>query len=129
MSEWRDGSCYLFLSTPAWQLESPWRHFCLRHTHTHSHPKVSSCSWVDTRRVRLSLGRSEPAFGSTLCLFSHPPFLFLCRFCTAAADRKLRLLTSDLQDKHEVKVAQHLEHTAQNYAAQLASGFLYFLDI
>uniref|UniRef100_A0A3Q2NTP5 Nucleoporin Nup37 n=1 Tax=Fundulus heteroclitus TaxID=8078 RepID=A0A3Q2NTP5_FUNHE len=28
------------------------------------------------------------------------------RFCTAAADRKLRLLTSDLQDRHEVKVME-----------------------
>eukprot|EP00064_Thunnus_orientalis_P014125 superscaffoldBa00002415_g14166 len=27
-------------------------------------------------------------------------------FCTAAADRKLRLLTSDLQDRHEVKVME-----------------------
>ncbi|MGH0117207.1 UNVERIFIED_CONTAM: hypothetical protein FKN15_046128 [Acipenser sinensis] len=26
------------------------------------------------------------------------------RFCTASADRKLRILTSDLQDRHEVKV-------------------------
>ncbi|KAG8005536.1 Nucleoporin Nup37 [Nibea albiflora] len=26
------------------------------------------------------------------------------RFCTAASDRKLRLLTSDLQDKHEIKL-------------------------
>lgn len=39
-------------------------------------------------------------FTSTL---SFPLSLF--RFCTAAADRKLRLLTSDLQNKHEVKVA------------------------
>lgn len=30
----------------------------------------------------------------------------IIRFCTAAADRKLRLLTSDLQDKHEVKVME-----------------------
>uniref|UniRef100_A0A3P9DHN3 Nucleoporin 37 n=1 Tax=Maylandia zebra TaxID=106582 RepID=A0A3P9DHN3_9CICH len=28
------------------------------------------------------------------------------RLCTAAADRKLRLLTSDLQDRHEVKVME-----------------------
>uniref|UniRef100_A0A673BMK9 Nucleoporin Nup37 n=1 Tax=Sphaeramia orbicularis TaxID=375764 RepID=A0A673BMK9_9TELE len=28
------------------------------------------------------------------------------RFCTAAADRKLRLLSSDLQDRHEVKVME-----------------------
>ncbi|KAM8910346.1 nucleoporin Nup37 isoform 2-T2 [Spinachia spinachia] len=28
------------------------------------------------------------------------------RFCTAAADRKLRLLTSDLQQRHEVKVME-----------------------
>ncbi|XP_030643041.1 nucleoporin Nup37 [Chanos chanos] len=30
----------------------------------------------------------------------------LIRFCTAAADRKLRLLTSDLQDKHEMKAME-----------------------
>ncbi|KAM7367248.1 hypothetical protein PAMP_015163 [Pampus punctatissimus] len=30
----------------------------------------------------------------------------ISRFCTAAADRKLRLLTSDLQDRHEVKVME-----------------------
>lgn len=55
-------------------------------------------------------------FTSTLSLpLSHR------RFCTAAADRKLRLLTSDLQDKHEVKVAQHLEHAGQKFA----SPFLY----
>uniref|UniRef100_A0A8C8CKR6 Nucleoporin 37 n=1 Tax=Oncorhynchus tshawytscha TaxID=74940 RepID=A0A8C8CKR6_ONCTS len=30
----------------------------------------------------------------------------LIRFCTAAADRKVRLLTSDLQNQHEVKVME-----------------------
>ncbi|XP_028305804.1 nucleoporin Nup37 isoform X2 [Gouania willdenowi] len=30
----------------------------------------------------------------------------MIRLCTAAADRKLRLLTSDLQEKHEVKVME-----------------------
>lgn len=62
--------------------------------------------------------RCQPAAAwvqPTLGLCSCPSFIFtstlssplpLCRFCTAAADRKLRLLTSDLQDKHEVKVAQ-----------------------
>lgn len=44
--------------------------------------------------------------------------LTLCRFCTAAADRKLRLLTSDLRDKHEVKVEQYLELTGQKFASR-----------
>lgn len=64
------------------------------------------------------------------CVHIHALFIFtstlsfplpLCRFCTAAADRKLRLLTSDLQDKHEVKVAQQLERAGQKCASQ----FLY----
>lgn len=73
--------------------------------------------------------QSDSVLMFSLCLFLYPPVLFLflslCRFCTAAADRKLRLLTSDLQDKHEVKVMQHLEHIGQNCACQLASNFLY----
>lgn len=54
------------------------------------------------------------------CLFSHPFFFLFCRLCSAAADRKLRLLTSDLQERHEVKVAPHLQHIDLNAARQLA---------
>lgn len=37
---------------------------------------------------------------------SHLDQIPIIRLCTAAADRRLRLLTSDLQDKHEVKVLE-----------------------
>lgn len=30
--------------------------------------------------------------------------VFACRFCTSAADLKIRLFTSDLQEKNEYKV-------------------------
>lgn len=109
----------------AWQLESPWQRFYL--THMHSHPEVSVCSCMDACIDFIC------QWVSTMGLCSCPLFIFtstlsfplpLCRFCTAAADRKLRLLTSDLQDKHEVKVAQYLEHTSQKSVSQLASSFL-----
>lgn len=109
----------------AWQLESPWQRFYL--THMHSHPEVSVCSCMDACVEFIC------QWVSTMGLCSCPLFIFtstlsfplpLCRFCTAAADRKLRLLTSDLQDKHEVKVAQYLEHTGQKSVSQLASSFL-----
>lgn len=82
----------------------------------------SAAAWMHAQSSSV-IGSQQWACVHVLCLFSHPPFpfLFLCRFCTAAADRKLRLLTSDLQDKHEVKVAQYLELTGQKRASQLAS--------
>lgn len=56
--------------------------------------------------------------------FPLPLSLSLCRLCTAAADRKLRLLTSDLQEQHEVKVAQHLEDIGQNFSCHYAHSTL-----
>lgn len=52
--------------------------------------------------VHLSPGLNN---GPVFIFTSFPSLFALCRFCTAAADRKLRLLTSDLQDRHEVKVS------------------------
>lgn len=98
------------------QLKSPWQRFqsslskILPHTHAliqrcHSR-QLPACLHVCIESIRLS--PYDSVVMSSLCLFSCLPFLFvlfsICRFCTAAADRKLRLLTSDLQDKHEIKV-------------------------
>lgn len=134
MHKWREGSCFfpVYLSL---QLESPWQLFCwslskfLPHTHRHSSQRCQSgpCMQNESSSVIGSV-QSDSALMPSLCLFSYPPFLFLflplCRFCTAAADRKLRLLTSDLHEKHEVQVVQHLAHTDQNWARQLVSDAL-----
>lgn len=79
MSEWREGSCYLFifshcLSILVWQLEAPWQRFSP--THALSSRGVILQLRGRTQGVRPSSGGNEAAFTSTLCLFSHPPFLF-----------------------------------------------------
>lgn len=138
MRKWREGSCFFPPVYLSLQLESPWQCFYwslskfLPHTLTLSSRGVSlnGCRHACRKSLRLSLGLySLTLFWCSLVVYFYilPFFSFssICRFCTAAADRKLRLLTSDLQDKHEVKVMQHLEHIGQNCACQLASNFLY----
>lgn len=94
------------------QLESPWQSFYWSRSrflpHTHSLPEVSAQACLE------KIDKKAHLFAFPPCLLLNPDFVFLfCRLCTAAADRKLRLLTSDLQDRHEVKVMQHLEHIGQ----------------
>lgn len=78
-------------------------------------PPFLYLSWLAIRNpLNGSSSSSVAIFWCPPCrLFSHlcsTSCCRLCRLCTAAADRRLRLLTSDLQDKHEIKVEQHLEH-------------------
>ena len=115
---------YVYLTV---QLQSPWRCFpgwmsksFTTRTLTHTYPKVSGQAAV----TRIDVGGEEGGFsgrrlGSVrmfslrVYLDSSSHFLSLSRFCTAAADFKLRVLSSDLQNKHEVKVLDHL-HSINN---------------
>lgn len=52
-------------------------------------------------------------------------FSFASRFCTSAADMKIRLFTSDLQDKNEYKVC--LTSITSKLRVYFKTLFLFFL--
>ncbi|TNN40988.1 Nucleoporin Nup37 [Liparis tanakae] len=64
--------------------------------HRHHRHHHSSLQWEDVKNKESSTDQRR--------VTTHVHQMEL--FCTAAADRKLRLLTSDLQDRHEVKVME-----------------------